>query len=234
MNNQYPEIRKEPSYLGLAIFLISIVGAALFGVWCVWSLYFRNVSLSEMMGVDNWGQLGDYFGGLLNPVFGFLSLLGLLVTLFLNQRELKITQIEAAATRAATERQAQHMETESKKNEFIKVIEQIHQELSELLERRIVSVDETGKEKEYFYGQVLSQTELFYIIPHKVQGRSRGFHAIGERLAELSEYLYRYSELSENSTVPSFYRRRYAGFVAALQKSEYIEEKCASYFSCFS
>lgn len=219
--------------MGLAIFLISIVVVALFGVWCVWSLYFRNVSLSEMMGVDNWGQLGDYFGGLLNPVFGFLSLLGLLVTLFLNQRELKITQIEAAATRAATERQAQHMETESQKSEFIKVIEQIHQELSELLERRIVSVDDTGKEKEFFYGQVLSQEELSYMIPHKFQGRSRGFHAIGERLGELSEHLYGYSELTVNSTVPNFYRRRYAVFVAALQKSEYIDEKCAIYFSCF-
>ena len=42
----------------------------------------------------NWGQFGDYVGGLLNPTFSFLALLALLTTLGLQIRELKISAKE--------------------------------------------------------------------------------------------------------------------------------------------
>lgn len=45
------------------------------------------------------GQLGDYFGGLLNPVFGFLSFTALLVTIFYQSRELKLSRTELELTR---------------------------------------------------------------------------------------------------------------------------------------
>lgn len=41
-----------------------------------------------------WGQLGDFFGGVLNPVFGFLSVMALLVALVLQSRELKESSVE--------------------------------------------------------------------------------------------------------------------------------------------
>jgi hypothetical protein len=41
---------------------------------------------------QHWGQLGDYVGGLLNPVFGFLSVFALLVTLVLQSRELRLSR----------------------------------------------------------------------------------------------------------------------------------------------
>jgi len=40
----------------------------------------------------SWGQLGDYLGGVLNPVFGFLSVFALLVALVLQTRELKLSR----------------------------------------------------------------------------------------------------------------------------------------------
>ncbi len=46
----------------------------------------------------SWGQLGDYLGGVLNPVFGFLSVFALLVALVLQTRELKLSRESLKAT----------------------------------------------------------------------------------------------------------------------------------------
>ncbi len=45
------------------------------------------------------GQLGDYFGGLLNPIFGFASFLALLATIFYQSKELKLSRNELELTR---------------------------------------------------------------------------------------------------------------------------------------
>ncbi|WP_024930866.1 putative phage abortive infection protein [Methylophilus sp. OH31] len=45
------------------------------------------------------GQLGDYFGGLLNPIFGFASFLALLATILYQSTELKLSRNELELTR---------------------------------------------------------------------------------------------------------------------------------------
>lgn len=39
-----------------------------------------------------WGQFGDFFGGVLNPTFSFLALLGLLLTLYVQSKELRLSR----------------------------------------------------------------------------------------------------------------------------------------------
>lgn len=67
------------------------------------------------------GVIGDYFGGMLNPVFGFLSLLALLYTiniqlkaLKIQSEELKLTREELEATREELSRSAEAQEESSK------------------------------------------------------------------------------------------------------------------------
>jgi hypothetical protein len=45
------------------------------------------------------GQFGDYFGGVLNPIFGFASFLALLVTIIYQAKELKLSRTELELTR---------------------------------------------------------------------------------------------------------------------------------------
>lgn len=52
-----------------------------------------------------WGQLGDFFGGMLNPVLAFLSFLALIGTLLYQKKELKSSQEEVRLTRRAMEQQ---------------------------------------------------------------------------------------------------------------------------------
>lgn len=46
------------------------------------------------------GQMGDFFGGLLNPVLAFSSFIALLYTIFIQTKQLEISRKELIATRA--------------------------------------------------------------------------------------------------------------------------------------
>lgn len=53
-----------------------------------------NIDEIRSLARAEWGQLGDYFGGTLNPVFGFVSVIALLFTIVFQARELKASTAE--------------------------------------------------------------------------------------------------------------------------------------------
>ncbi|PLK49667.1 putative phage abortive infection protein [Uliginosibacterium sp. TH139] len=67
------------------------------------------------------GTLGDFFGGLLNPVFGFLSVVGLLVAVVLQREQLQQVKREAQASARAAE-------TQAFENTFFQLL-RLHQEI---------------------------------------------------------------------------------------------------------
>lgn len=90
--------------------LISVLGTAIavsLVTVLVFAANFHAVPISEQ--ADAWGQFGDYVGGVLNPVFGFLSVLGLLVALVLQTKELRASRAALALSQRELElsRQAQ-------------------------------------------------------------------------------------------------------------------------------
>lgn len=73
--------------------LLGVLAIAVFAVLVVAGTYvvhFWGMPLADKG--DVWGQFGDYLGGVLNPVFGFLSVFALLVALVLQTRELKLSR----------------------------------------------------------------------------------------------------------------------------------------------
>ncbi|ENQ8053198.1 hypothetical protein ACEQ2M_000586 [Vibrio parahaemolyticus] len=64
----------------------------------------HEVKQSDVAGVL--GTRGDYFGGLLNPVLAFVSLMALLYTIILQTKELSMTRRELEKTAEANEQQA--------------------------------------------------------------------------------------------------------------------------------
>lgn len=84
-----------------ATVLVTILGVAAAAVVVVAGSYafvFRAVGLPPS-DFDKWGQLGDFFGGTLNPIFGFLSVLALLVALVLQSKELAMSREELRLSR---------------------------------------------------------------------------------------------------------------------------------------
>ena len=73
-------------HLGKILFAIGIFGLLVAAfVLLLYATYFPGaISTSP----TNWGTFGDFVGGSLNPIFGFLGLLALLMTLWVQNREL--------------------------------------------------------------------------------------------------------------------------------------------------
>lgn len=101
--------------------IAAIVG--LVAVVLVWGLYLRQFSGGLSDSQETWGQFGDFVGGTLNSVFGFLSFLILLRSLRLQARELEETRNELKAASKAQEKQAEHFEREAKKKDHMEAIE---------------------------------------------------------------------------------------------------------------
>jgi hypothetical protein len=76
-----------------------------------------------------WGAFGDYVGGILNPIFGFITLLGLVITVGLQKQildvqkqELAETKNELAKSAIALEIQNKTMLTQSFENIFFQML----------------------------------------------------------------------------------------------------------------
>lgn len=88
------------------------------------------------------GALGDYFGGLLNPILAFLSFIALLYTLNLNQKELAETRKELARAAQAHEDSKKVMEEQLKtqalqqfENNFYQLFTQLNKLQDDLVEQ---------------------------------------------------------------------------------------------------
>lgn len=75
----------------LGIIFIPFLGAAGIAIFYWWRLSENGISQNP----EQWGQLGDFFGGLLNPTFAFfhclLFVIRLLCNLFSLERSLNLT-----------------------------------------------------------------------------------------------------------------------------------------------
>ena len=101
--------------------VLALAAAAVVIVAGTYAVHFWDVPLAETG--DVWGQFGDYLGGVLNPVFGFLSVFALLVALVLQTRELKLSRESLALSReelkASREEQAKAAEALAAQNSAI-------------------------------------------------------------------------------------------------------------------
>lgn len=107
------------------------------------SLYIHKFGFGLWDKPDQWGQLGDFFGGVLNPLLGFLSLIFLLITLTQNQKalnqnkkalnqneqalkinseELALTREEVSGSRSALEAQARILEKQNLEGTFFQLL----------------------------------------------------------------------------------------------------------------
>jgi len=82
--------------VGITLLALLMALAVLF----VYFIHFRG-PLSDQHSV--WGTFGDYVGGLLNPAFGFLALVGLLFTIILQGENLRVTAEELELSRKELE-----------------------------------------------------------------------------------------------------------------------------------
>lgn len=112
------------------------------------------------------GQIGDFFGGVLNPIFTFLTFIGLMITIILQQQELELTRDELSKSAQALEEQVYTQKKQRFENTFFSLLEQHNKMLSELnaaingRRTRIIDLYESC----FAYGNVSIQSSKKQII----------------------------------------------------------------------
>ena len=108
---------KEWWVIGLIAF-IAMLTIFIFGYF-----YFSKHSLSWLSGeVEELGQMGDFFGGTLNPILAFLSFCLLLITIKLQSKELKNSTKELAKSSKALKKQSKSLKIQNFENTFFNMI----------------------------------------------------------------------------------------------------------------
>lgn len=77
-----------------------------------------DMKISEVFGV-----FGDFIGGSLNPIFTFLTFMGLLITIMLQQTELKESRIEFTKSANALIEQSKSLQKQNFENTFFNLID---------------------------------------------------------------------------------------------------------------
>lgn len=111
---------------------------------------------------DKWGAFGDFFGGTLNPIFGVLTLFGLLITIWLQMETLAVqrTELKASTKELANSNRALYIQNKTMQAQnFEGTFFQMLRRQSELLES-ITYKNNTGIEAVNLLVQRLRERSL--------------------------------------------------------------------------
>ncbi|MCG6170166.1 hypothetical protein LFX25_20015 [Leptospira sp. FAT2] len=78
----------------------------------MWFWLINGYSISN--NPDDWAKLGDYFGGVTNSIFTFLTLITVVITLYYQRKELALTRRELQASRKVAILQEESLKSQAK------------------------------------------------------------------------------------------------------------------------
>lgn len=147
------------------IFLGVILYVSYFLVFQLYSPYFdmvldqRGESIvlekkdNESSLIGDWGAFGDFIGGTLNPVIGFLSIILLFITIFINNKMLKTTtkQVKISSKELRLNRKANQKNSKTqRKIEKIQKLQYLNNTFFEMLEQlNKFEANTIGKEDDF-------------------------------------------------------------------------------------
>ncbi|MBA6291060.1 putative phage abortive infection protein [Colwellia sp. MB3u-70] len=99
------------------IFIFSVI----IGIIAI-TMYLNNFGGVLSQDHSRWAEFGDFLGGVLNPVFGFLGLLALLLTISLQAKELKLTRDELRNSSEALVAQNETLAFQNFENSFFQML----------------------------------------------------------------------------------------------------------------
>jgi hypothetical protein len=109
--------------------------------------------LQPMFDQERLGQLGDFLGGALNPIFGFATVCLLLWSVFIQRKELTLTRLELSKSSTALVGQLQQAHNESTRHQLGQLLEQEYIKLEKIFVERF---NATGNDDTPDYREFLS------------------------------------------------------------------------------
>ena len=96
------------------IFVAAVV--ALIGAFSTYAIFFFEHPF--VVNADAWGKFGDFIGGTVNPVIGFLTVVALVLTLTLQNRQLELSSRQLKMSRQELEMTRRELERSAKAQEL--------------------------------------------------------------------------------------------------------------------
>jgi hypothetical protein len=103
-------------------------GAITFVTWLLCKRFLRDenipfVEFKQLEFIQYWGQLGDFFGGVLNPILSFVAILAVLYTIRLQSKELAEAREETKIANRTLIKQTQVFERQNFESVFFRMLE---------------------------------------------------------------------------------------------------------------
>lgn len=108
---------------GKSLLVILVVAVIAIGLVCF--SYVANFSGGISPKHSVWGEFGDFIGGTLNPIFGFLTIVALLLTIKLQISEMKQARAAAECSASALARQCDLAHMQVMEGSFFRFLESI-------------------------------------------------------------------------------------------------------------
>lgn len=228
------------TFILLLIIAFIVIGA--------YTLNFQGNSVSD--NPEQWGQLGDYVGGILNPVLSFTTVIILITTVRIQNKQLSATREELALTREELQRtaeaatkQAEHFEKEAKLKEHLVLIEKLATRINRNYNGNNLDRERslhtfvnahTSKTSEDYIKIVLS-----YYQNNNGSQTQRVILWIVSDLKRLSELIDSYGKISQNgnrkeekySPIPRFYQHEFGELANTLFTYSIIEANLADFYN---
>lgn len=99
----------------------NLFGLFKFALYMIMTILFINL-ITLFFRDSSFGEWGDFFGGVLNPILTFLTFMGLLITIIIQQKELKESRNEFKGQKEALEKQQIEMTIQSFDNKFFQML----------------------------------------------------------------------------------------------------------------
>lgn len=217
------------------------VAAFAAGVFFLYFSYFtwRRYSLG---GPEAWAQFGDYFGGLVNPVVGIVTVILVVRTLNATRAESDLTRLEMRAQTALFSAQLERYDKEKKLAELQKRLDgalvawnaALSQQHGDLRSDLLPDSEIFGTP--YTFGKIFGEANILTEIDEAkasgnpwtyVYGRRWAARAEGTAnlLREIALYCIEYDEEAGDRLLTDFYRRRVAQGLRVLSAVGLVQPK---------
>jgi hypothetical protein len=113
-----------------------------FAIYAIFLVFFINIF---SLGTSSFGEWGDFFGGVLNPILTFLTFMGLLITIIIQKKELKESRDVFIKQQEALEKQQEEMTIQSFDNKFFQMLNSFN-EITNALKLNIYQKEYSSKE----------------------------------------------------------------------------------------
>lgn len=149
---------KEVWRSAFSLLILCAAGGAIATVaWLLCKRFLRDedipfVEFKELQVIQYWGQLGDFFGGVLNPILSFVAILAVLYTIRLQSRELGEAREETKIANRTLAKQTEVFERQNFDSVFFRMLE-VHARLLMDVDRSVTQ----GKHKDSLFVLICSE-----------------------------------------------------------------------------